>query len=169
MKGTRRIITCMACLAVLFATNSIAFAASPESKNVNSNTIVATSEEAAFVDNLYETEAVTRGNYAPSANSVKPMPYLATSDIKNYVFTNYCVKPNSTSLRIQLNGSVNADTPGQARVQILLYNARTGQQVATRNTSVSNSYYYNWTVTQLIKNDPYYVKVQLSTGIGRNI
>ena len=151
-KSITKIFAVLLVVVTILGTSSIAFAdAAPE-----------TQESAVFVDHLYESNSDARGNSAPSNTKVKAMPYLATADIKNSVFTNYCVKPNTTSLKIQFDGNVNADTPGTARVQLLIYNARTGLQVASRNTSISNTFDNTWTITQLIKNDPYYVKVLIT-------
>ena len=113
-------------------------------------------------DWLVENDPRERGSSAPGAATVAALPYAASADIANEVYTNKCVKPSSTSLKLEFEGSVNGDTQGKASVQIWLYNARTGRHVATRTLSQGRSFNLNTTVTQLNSGDPYYLRIFLT-------
>lgn len=142
----KKILAIILATVMLFSISTIAFAADT---SVNS------------MDCLYDSLASARGNNPPAYNTTHSMPYHCKADISQYVYTNYCVVLSGTSLRILFDGDVNSDTPGTCKVQVFVYNAGTGQQVAQRTTSKSSSFNEDWKITGLLKNNHYYVKVVL--------
>lgn len=142
----KKILAIILATVMLFSISTIAFAADA---SVNST------------DCLYDSLASARGNNPPAYNTTHSMPYHCKADISQYVYTNYCVVLSGTSLRILFDGDVNSDTPGTCKVQVFVYNAGTGQQVAQRTTSKSSSFNEDWKITGLLKNNHYYVKVVL--------
>lgn len=149
MKKTLSIILAVV-LVCMFSTTS--FAAAPEEVVVDGS---------GFVDILQDQDGRARANVAPPATKVITLPYTASADFGNYVFTNYCVKPNSSMLKIAFSGSVNNDTAGKTRVDIWVINQNTKQVVAQRQTSQGYEFNNNWTITGLTKGAPYCVRVSL--------